>query len=197
MPIEYTIRLAEETDLEQFAEIVNHYIETTAINFHDRPQSEEDWEATWQVLHEQYPFLVAEKEGVLGGIAYASPWKLRGSYGWTCEVTVYVRAGHERQGLGKALSKRMLDILEAQGYRAIVAVIALPNEASVALHKSLGYEHAGTLKNLGFKLDQWRDVSFWQVNFGDPEAAPSEIKPVSEVVGIESDGSEPATTEPA
>ena len=125
-------------DLEQFAEIVNYYIETTTINFHDRPQSAEDWEATWEVLKESYPFVVAETDGVLGGIAYASPWKLRGAYDWTCEVTVYVRAGHERQGLGKALSKRMLEILEAQGYRAIVAVIALPNEASVALHEALG-----------------------------------------------------------
>ena len=181
MSIDYDIRLAEPADLEQFAEIVNHYIETTAINFHDRPQSEEDWEATWEVLHERYPFVVAEKDGVLGGIAYASPWKLRGSYDWTCEVTVYVRAGHERQGLGKALSKRMLEILERQGYRAIVAVIALPNDASVLLHESLGYELAGTLKGLGFKLDQWRDVSFWQINFGDPDTPPSDIKPVSEV----------------
>jgi phosphinothricin acetyltransferase len=182
MPDDYTIRLAELHDLEQFAEIVNHYIETTAINFHDRTQSAEDWEATWDLLHEQYPFVVAEKDGVLGGIAYASPWKMRGSYDWTCEVTVYVREGHERRGLGKALSQRVLDILEKQGYRAIVAVIALPNEATVALHKSLGYEHIGTLRNLGFKLGKWRDVSFWQRNNGDPSEPPSVIKPVSEVV---------------
>ena len=181
MQHDYQIRLAEEADLEQFAEIVNHYIETTAINFHDRPQSEDDWEATWQVLHERYPFIVADKDGVLGGIAYASPWKLRGAYDWTCEVTVYVRAGHERQGIGRALSARMLEILQAQGYRAVVAVIALPNDASVALHESLGYEHAGTLRNLGFKLGAWRDVSFWQLAFGDPDVAPEPVKPVSEV----------------
>ncbi len=178
----YDIRLANEADLEQFAEIVNHYIETTAINFHDRPQSEQDWEVTWQVLHERYPFIVADKDGVLGGIAYASPWKLRGSYDWTCEVTVYVRVGHERQGIGRALSARMLEILEAQGYRAVIAVIALPNDASVALHQALGFEHAGTLKNLGYKLDEWRDVSFWQRNSGDPSTPPEPIKPVSEVV---------------
>jgi phosphinothricin acetyltransferase len=182
MDHDYHIRMAQEADLEQFAEIVNHYIETTAINFHDRPQSEDDWEATWQVLHDRYPFIVAEKDGVLGGIAYASPWKLRGAYEWTCEVTVYVRAGHERQGLGRALSQRMLEVLEAQGYRAVVAVIALPNDASVALHQSLGFEHAGTLKNLGYKLGAWRDVSFWQRAQGDPSAAPEPIKPVSEVV---------------
>jgi phosphinothricin acetyltransferase len=182
MQHDYDIRLAQEADLEQFAEIVNHYIETTAINFHDRPQSEEDWEATWQVLHERYPFIAAEKDGVLGGIAYASPWKLRGAYEWTCEVTVYVRAGHERQGIGRALSARMLETLEAQGYRAVVAVIALPNEASVALHQSLGFEHAGTLKNLGYKLGAWRDVSFWQRSLGDASTAPEPIRLVSEVV---------------
>lgn len=177
----YQIRLAAENDLEQFAEIVNHYIETTAINFHDRPQSEEDWEDAWEVLHERYPFVVADKDGVLGGIAYASPWKMRGAYKWTCEVTVYVRAGHERQGIGRALTSHMVDLLDRQGYRAIVAVIALPNPASVALHDSLGFEHAGTLQQLGFKNGQWRDVSFWQRLHGEPGAAPNEIKPVVEV----------------
>ena len=178
---DYTIRMAEQAYLEQFAEIVNHYIESTAINFHDRPQSEEDWEATWQVLHERYPFIVADREGVIGGIAYASPWKLRGSYDWTCEVTVYVRSGHERQGLGKALSQRVLEILEAQGYRAVVAVIALPNDASVALHKMLGFQHMGTLENLGFKRDQWHDVSFWELQLGGVGTAQDEIRSVSEV----------------
>jgi phosphinothricin acetyltransferase len=178
----YQIRTAEAGDLEQFAEIVNHYIEETAINFHDRPQSEEDWEATWEVLHERYPFVVADQDGVLGGIAYASPWKMRGAYKWTCEVTVYVRAGHERQGLGRALTTRMIELLDQQGYRAIVAVIAVPNEASVALHKSLGFEHAGTLKELGFKNGEWRDVSFWQRLHGERGAEPTDVKPVSEVV---------------
>jgi phosphinothricin acetyltransferase len=179
---DYTIRVAEEADLEQFAEIVNHYIETTAINFHDRPQSEEDWETMWHVLSDRYPFLVADKDGVLGGIAYASPWKMRSAYQWTCEVTVYVRVGHERQGIGRALTTRMIDLLDAQGYRAIVAVIALPNTASVALHETLGFEHAGTLKRLGYKSDQWRDVSFWQRLHGpQDDTAPPDIKPVSEV----------------
>jgi L-amino acid N-acyltransferase YncA len=179
---DYTIRVAEEADLEQFAEIVNHYIETTAINFHDRPQSEEDWETMWHVLSDRYPFLVADKDGVLGGIAYASPWKMRSAYQWTCEVTVYVRVGHERQGIGRALTTRMIDLLDAQGYRAIVAVIALPNTASVALHESLGFEHTGTLKRLGYKSEQWRDVSFWQRLHGpQDDSTPPQIKPVSEV----------------
>jgi len=135
----YDIRLATEADLEQFAEIVNHYIENTTINFHVRPLSEDDWEATWQVLHERYPFLVAMEGDLAKGIAWASPWKLRGAYDWTAEVSVYVRNGHEGQGIGRALCGRMLEIMDEQGYHAIVAVIALPNEASVALHQSLGF----------------------------------------------------------
>lgn len=183
MQEDYEIRLAAAADIEQFAEIVNYYIENTAINFHEDIQSEEDWEATWEVLRERYPFVVADRAGVLGGIAYASPWKLRGAYRWTCEVTVYVRAGHERQGIGRALTSRMVELLEAQGYRAIVAVIAMPNDGSVALHESLGFKHAGTLQRLGFKGDQWRDVSFWQRLHGTADEAPDDIKPVSEVAG--------------
>jgi L-amino acid N-acyltransferase YncA len=179
---DYTIRIAEAADIEQFAEIVNYYIENSTINFHDHVQSEEVWEETWEVLHEKYPFLVAEKDGVLGGIAYATPWKLRGAYKWTCEVTTYVRHGHERQGLGDALATRMLALLDAQGFQAIVAVIALPNDASVAFHEQLGFEHAGTLKRLGFKNGEWRDVSFWQRFNGQLGAAPDAVKPVSEVV---------------
>ena len=67
MPNDYEIRLADAADIEQFAEIVNYYIENSAINFHDRPQSEEDWEANWEVLKDRYPFLVAVKDDVVGG----------------------------------------------------------------------------------------------------------------------------------
>jgi phosphinothricin acetyltransferase len=62
-----------------------------------------------------------------------------------------------------------------------VAVIALPNDGSVALHESLGFKHAGTLERLGFKADEWRDVSFWQRLHGSADEAPDDIKPVSEV----------------
>jgi L-amino acid N-acyltransferase YncA len=181
--MEHAIRLATEGDLEQYAEVVNHYIENTAINFHDRPQAEDDWEATWQVLNERYPFLVADAGGgLVSGIAYASPWKLRGAYEWTAEVSVYVRVGHERQGIGRALCERMLEIMDAQGYRAIVAVIALPNDASVALHQALGFELRGTLVRLGYKRGEWRDVSYWERLTGPKDdSAPSPIRPVRDV----------------
>ena len=182
--MEHVIRLATEADLEQYAEIVNHYIENTAINFHDRPQSEDDWETTWRVLGGRYPFLVADAgEGLISGIAYASPWKLRGAYDWTAEVSVYVRNGHQGKGIGRALCQRMLEIMDAQGYRAIVAVIALPNEARVALHRSLGFELGGTLKRLGYKAGEWRDVSYWQRLTGPlDDSAPTPVLPVREVI---------------
>jgi phosphinothricin acetyltransferase len=182
--MEHVIRLATDVDLEQYAEIVNHYIANTSINFHDRPQSEDDWEATWQVLNERYPFLVADAgDGLVTGIAYASPWKLRGAYDWTAEVSVYVRDGHQGKGIGRSLCQRMLDVMDAQGFRAIVAVIALPNEASVSLHRSLGFELGGTLKRLGYKAGEWRDVSYWQRLTGPADdSAPAPIIPVREVL---------------
>ena len=105
---------------------------------------------------------MATEGDLVKGIAWASPWKLRGAYDWTAEVSVYVRNGHEGQGIGRDLCSRMLEIMDMQGYHAIVAVIALPNEASVALHQSLGFELGGTLKRLGYKNGQWRDVVYRQ-----------------------------------
>jgi phosphinothricin acetyltransferase len=179
--MERIIRPAVDDDLESFAQIVNHYILTTSINFRDGAQSVEDWQATWVVLHEQYPWLVADRGGAIDGIAYATPWKLRSAYDWTVEVSVYVRDGFAGQGIGDALCRRLLELLDAQGYRAAIAVIALPNAAAVALHEALGFEHTGTMKQVGYKRGAWHDVGYWQRHH-DPEGGPPRgIRPLDEL----------------
>jgi hypothetical protein len=54
------------------------------------------------------------------------------------------------------------------------------------LHRSLGFTLGGTLKRLGYKRGEWRDVSYWQrFNGPDDDSPPSPIKPVREVAGVE------------
>ena len=84
------------------------------------------------------------------------------------------------RGIGKALYRALLDLLTAQGYRQAFGGIALPNEASVALHESLGYERVATYTQVGFKLGTWRDVGWWQRglhvdNDGAAPRAPSTV----------------------
>lgn len=159
------IRPATAADMKAVCEIVNHYIETTTVNFRTEPQTPEEWTADLLRLQDRYPWLVADLESVVVGIAYATPWKARSAYSWTAESTVYTSRRHQRLGVGSALYTRLLECIEAQGFKSVVAVIGLPNDPSVRLHESLGYIHRGTLRAAGFKQDEWHDVGFWQRDF--------------------------------
>jgi phosphinothricin acetyltransferase len=75
------------------------------------------------------------------------------------------------------LLSKLVELLERQGFVAVIGAIALPNEASVALHESLGFVHSGTYRGVGFKLGEWIDVGLWQRDLAPRMASPSD--PVS------------------
>ncbi len=164
------------------AEIINRHIESGVAHFGDRPQAPAEWIADWERHQERYPWLVAEQDGVIGGLAYAKPFNTRAAYDWTAEVSIYLRDGLQRQRLGSALYRRLIRLLDAQGYRCLVAGITTPNDASVALHESFGFHHLGTLERVGYKHGAWRNVGSWQRLIGpDDDSEPAPVRRVSEV----------------
>lgn len=169
------IRFANEEDFPAVCEIVNFYIRTTVINFRTAPQDYQEWQAEWKTHRGKYPWYVAEVDGEVVGIAYATPWKGRNAYDWTTETTVYVSHNHHGQGIGRSLYAALLKTLKVQGYRSAIGVIALPNAASVALHTAFGYEHVGGIRAAGFKHGGWHDVSIWQHFFVLDDEPPSPI----------------------
>jgi phosphinothricin acetyltransferase len=177
-PVE--VRLAQAADMPAICEIVNHYIETTRTNFRTKLQTTAEWTSDWEQLRDRYPWLVATLDGGVVGAAYAGPWKARNAYDWCAEATVYVDRRSHRRGIGGALYGRLLPTLDAQGYRTTVGVIALPNPPSVALHEAFGFEHAGTLRAVGYKMGQWCDVGFWQRMSIDSDSHPGPPLPVAE-----------------
>lgn len=84
------IRPATVADMPAVCDIVNHYIETSTVNFRTEPQTPQEWTQDLLHLQERYPWLVAEVDGEIAGIAYAGPWKARNAYDWTAESTVYI-----------------------------------------------------------------------------------------------------------
>lgn len=166
------------------AEIVNHHIMTGVAHFGDHPGTAEEWLTDWSQHQERYPWLVAERDGVIAGLAYAKPFSARAAYAWTAEVSIYLRDGSQGQRLGTALYERLLALLDAQGYRCLIAGITTPNEASVRLHERLGFHLLGTIERVGYKHGAWRNVGSWQRHTGpEDDSEPGPIRPVSEVDG--------------
>ncbi len=103
-----------------------------------------------------------EDDGQVVGYAYGGPLKPRAAYRWSCEVSVYLEIGRRRTGGGRALYEALFERLTERGFRTAVAGMTLPNDASVGLHKALGFEEIGTYRKIGWKLDAWHDVHWRQ-----------------------------------
>lgn len=113
--------------------------------------------------------------GRVVGYAYGGPWKPRAAYAWTCEVSVYLAPGRGGAGTGRALYGQLLARLAGRGFRTAVAGMTLPNPASEALHRSLGFAPVGTFVRTGWKLGAWHDVGYVQLALGSdgPPAGPT------------------------
>lgn len=104
-------------------------------------------------------FLVANSvSGRVLGFAYSSAYRARPAYAGTRETTIYLAAGSRGQRIGSALYEHLLTLMAADGVHLAVAVVALPNPASVALHSSLGFVEVGTMHEVGFKFGRWVDT---------------------------------------
>ena len=121
-----------------------------------------------------HAWVVLEDAGRVVGYAYGGPFKERAAYRWSCEVSVYLETGRHRRGDGRALYEALFARLAARGYRRLAAGMTLPNEASEALHRALGFTPVGTYRRIGWKHGGWRDVAWVQRDLGDdgPPAEP-------------------------
>lgn len=167
----WALRDAREDDGAAFARIYNHYIRETVITFEVEELSDAAMSArVAKIQGEGLPWLVAEGDGAVHGYAYAGPFRERAAYAHTLEASIYLDQAARGGGLGTALFAelfaRLADLDAEQSphapVHALVGGIALPNDASVALHERFGMTHVGTFLNVGRKFDRWIDVGYWQ-----------------------------------
>ncbi|WP_231568073.1 MULTISPECIES: arsinothricin resistance N-acetyltransferase ArsN1 family B [Sphingomonadaceae] len=138
------------------------YVTSTTISFEDVPPDIVEIERRIAAILPRYPYLVAEEDGRIVGYAYASEHRTRAAYRTSVDVTVYVAPGAQRRGVARCLYARLLPAAASLGYHAAFAGIALPNDASVALHEVMGFELVGIYREVGRKFDAWHDVGWWQ-----------------------------------
>lgn len=154
------IRPATGADIPGVAAIYAREVREGYATFDTEPPEDEVWEA--KIAHG--PFLVAATAGVVSGYAYAAPYRTRPAYRHTRETSVYVAREAAGQGLGRRLYVALLALLrDDDDVHTLVAGIALPNPASEALHRAVGFEETGVTREVGWKLGRWVDVGWWQL----------------------------------
>lgn len=176
---QHAIRSATRADAAGCAEVYAPYVLETAISFEARPPTAGEMEARIAASLERHEWLVLEDAGRVVGYAYAAPHNSREAYRWATDVSVYLEVGRRRTGAGRALYEALFSRLRRLGYRIAVAGITLPNEASAALHRALGFEPVGVYRGIGYKFGAWHDVEWLQL------ALVAASEPIREPAGAE------------
>ena len=133
----------------------------------DAPDETEMARRREDVVGKGLPWLVAQRDGVVLGFAYANHFRPRKAYRFCVEDSIYLAADAKGQGLGRLLLAELLARCEAAGARQMLAVIGdSANLGSIGVHRTLGFEHVGVMKAAGWKFDEWRDVVIMQKALG-------------------------------
>jgi phosphinothricin acetyltransferase len=171
------IRIATAQDAEAVTAIYARVVRDTFISFELEPPAVEEMRGRIVSTLQLLPWLVSlDEQGAVSGYVYASKHRDRPAYQWSVDTTAYVREDCRGRGVGRALYVALFDALVQLGYYQAFAGIALPNDASVALHESVGFKAIGVYRKVGYKLGGWRDVGWWQRELRVPSPQPQQPK---------------------
>jgi phosphinothricin acetyltransferase len=168
------VRDASQRDGAACAAIYAPYVTDTAITFETEPPSGEEMAQRILAASQRHAWLVLEHRGRIVGYAYGGTFSARAAYRWACEVSVYLELGRRRTGGGRALYSALLPRLAERGFRVATAGMTLPNDASVGLHRAMGFEQVGVYRRIGFKHGAWHDVAWTQRTLAEGEDPPAE-----------------------
>ena len=165
MDIEIQIDIATKQDLNRIVEIYNWAIENTSATFDTDSKTIQSQLGWFESHDEKHPVIVARENGRVLAWGSISPWSDRCAYSGTGEISFYVDPDFHRKGIGFNILKRLIEIGKEKNFRTLVSRIAGKSEASVHLHKKLGFSNIGTMKNVGKKFDEIIDVHLMQILF--------------------------------
>lgn len=161
---------SEELHSDAILEILNDAIVNSAALYDYQPRSRENMKAWFETKRAKgFPVIGAFAEGgrLLGFASYGT-FRAFPAYKYTVEHSVYVHRDARGNGIGVALMKALIERARAQELHVLVGAIDRDNAVSVRLHEKLGFERAGTVRQVGFKFGRWLDVVFYQLVLETP-----------------------------
>src|SRR5688572_24224993 len=135
------IRPVQMADAARILEIYAPFISAGPVTFETSRPSLAEFEQRVQKISAKYPYLVWDENGLVLGYAYASLHRERAAYRWAVETSIYLAPEARGKGIGSRLYNALLDEVKACGFTIAYGIIAMPNDASVALHSKCGFSH--------------------------------------------------------
>lgn len=157
------IRDVQEHDIAKICSIYNYYVKNSACTFEEQLVSVSEMSLRIREISKVLPWLVFDDGESIVGYAYASKWKSRSGYRYSVESTIYLSEESVGKGYGFELYQALIRRLQSFTVHSIIGGIALPNPASIALHEKLGFEKVAHFKEVGWKMNRWIDVGYWEL----------------------------------
>ena len=166
---EVRIRHCAPGDYGAVVAIYNYYIENSHATFDTTPYSIGERAPWFSQFNESGPnqLLVAENDDTVVGFCCSTPFSQRAAYDVSVETTVYLAPDATGNGVGKRLYEVLLEKLSGIGLHGAYAGVALPNDASVKLHESLGFREVGVYEEIGWKFDKYWSVAWYELRIQD------------------------------
>jgi L-amino acid N-acyltransferase YncA len=162
--MEIKIRVATPEDLEKILNIVNYSILHTTANYNNEIQTietQKQWFEDKRVKN--LPILIADYNGEAIGFASYGQFREKIGYRFTVEHSVYVSPTFVGKGIGSVLLSGLIQLAKKQGYHTMIGAVDANNLGSIAFHEKLGFKATGTLREVGYKFDNWLDLVFMQL----------------------------------
>ena len=170
------IRPSRDTDVAAITALYAHHVLHGTGTFETEPPTEADVaQRRRDVLARGLPWLVAEDEGRVVGLAYCNWFKPRPAYRYSAEDSVYVADAARGRGVGRLLLDALAEQAQAAGVRKLLAVIGdSANAGSIALHRAAGFTEVGVMRSVGWKFGAWRDIVLMEKTLGAGDSSAPE-----------------------
>lgn len=143
--------------------IYAHYVANSTVTFDEEAPTEAGMAQKFSAMTDLgHPVIVAEQDGQVRGFAYASTYRPRRAYRFTCEDTLYLDHKATGNGIGSLLMQELIIEAQSFGFKQMIGVIEASAQSSIALHKKFGFEIVGRNNDVGFKFERWHSTIHMQ-----------------------------------
>lgn len=159
---------AEKKHIPAIRDIYAHHVIHGTGSFETDPPDTREMQGRLEKIRSLgLPWVVALQEDKVIGYCYLTRYRERYAYRYTLEDSIYIDPMAQRQGVGKALLRHVIEWAETQGYRQLIAIVGdSNNQGSLKVHQQAGFTKIGTLTNIGFKHGLWLDTVLMQRSLG-------------------------------